>query len=1060
MGPPARPADPRVAAFCSPERSEVFHAVAYRSDIWKEDPFDVETIHEEARAAFQRLVYRASGSSRPSAGRILLLLGEAGSGKTHLMRAFRNWTHARGRGYYGYMQMTSATSHYGRYVLNNLIDSLDQPYFESAGETSGLMRLSTAMAEGAKGLSIDRLDPIRNDELDPACLAKLIDALADQIVMDDRFNNIDIDLIRALLFLQSDDPRIKGRVLKYLRCEGLSDHDRRLLGGIVPRSYDDAPQWLIQRLGELMAALEGVPLILCVDQLEDIYSLDDAPARFRRAMATLCDLVSRIPTAVVVVSCLEDFYAELKDNLTKPLIDRLEKDPPPIKLKGPREKTEIIELIAHRLRSLYETQGATFRDDAPTYPFPPILIDKLAGLSAREVLIHCHEYRERCIADGRLVPPEIPPVPIPVPVPPTDTIGLEQAWNDSRTSFAGEVPVEEEVLAAHLAGAIEACSQEDESGRWFEAEANGRLVSVEGHAPDNKVDLLLVGVCNFSAKGGHLGRQVAEVVERAGEHTPVIVRSTEFSTNPKAAITKQMGELIARGGRRAVVEDSDWRAILAFPRFREAHRANPAFSDWLKEAKPLSRLRSLRAILDLDRQGGARPRRTEATDEAPPRENAIEPPVEEANEPVPAAEIGPIVVGTSNDRTRGPVALEPDELTRHAVFLGGTGCGKTTLALNVIEQLLLRGVPAILVDRKGDLVGYSRPEAWTRPLCDAELEARRERLRARVEVALYTPGNPQGRPLSIAVAPGGLGRLGNFERAQVARYAASALAGMMNYSGKGSDLSRQAILASAIDLLAQLEPDGFVALGGLIEYVAEKDPGLVNAVGRLDTKLFEKLVQDLETLRLTRGEFLAARGEPLDAEALLGLGRHATPGKTRLTVISTKSLGATQDVQFWVTQLLVELGRWASRSPSSRLQAALLFDEADLYLPALRQPPTKEPMEDLLRRARSAGLGLLLATQSPGDFDYKGRDNIRAWFVGRIKESTAIAKMKPMLSECRLDVESKLPTQETGQFHLLRDGAVISLEADRSAIPAEQVAEDEILALARRSRDPVVPGQN
>src|SRR4051794_41840749 len=105
----ADPADPRIAAFCSPERPEVFHAVAYRNDVWKEDPFDVETIHEEARAAFGRLVDRASGpgASRGSAGRILLLQGEAGGGKTHLLRAFRNWTHARGRGYFGYMQMTS-----------------------------------------------------------------------------------------------------------------------------------------------------------------------------------------------------------------------------------------------------------------------------------------------------------------------------------------------------------------------------------------------------------------------------------------------------------------------------------------------------------------------------------------------------------------------------------------------------------------------------------------------------------------------------------------------------------------------------------------------------------------------------------------------------------------------------------------------------------------------------------------------------------------------------------------------------------------------------------------
>jgi DNA helicase HerA-like ATPase len=409
-------------------------------------------------------------------------------------------------------------------------------------------------------------------------------------------------------------------------------------------------------------------------------------------------------------------------------------------------------------------------------------------------------------------------------------------------------------------------------------------------------------------------------------------------------------------------------------------------------------------------------------------------------------------LGTTNDRAQGPLNLDPEELTRHAAFLGSTGSGKTTLALNLVEQLLLSGVPAILVDRKGDLCGYARPESWARPISDPGRSSRRERLRALVEVAVYTPGNPRGRPLSIAIAPAGLGRLGSFERGQVGRFAASALAGMMIYGANRSDQARRAILASAIDLLAQLEPDGSVTLGPLIEYIAEKDPGLVNAVGRLDLKLFDTLVNDLETLRLSRGEFLDAQGEPLDPEALLGLGRHARPGKARLCIISTKFLGATQDVQFWVSQLLVALGRWSSRSPSGRLQAALLFDEADLYLPAQRQPPTKGPMEDLLRRARSAGVGLLLATQSPGDFDYKCRDNIRTWFVGRVAEPTALAKMRPMLSECRVDVASKLPTQETGQFHLIREGAVAGLLAAPSLIPPEQLSEEEILELARRSR--------
>ncbi len=238
--PPARnnPAtDPRIRAFCSPEHPEVFHAVAYRNDIWKRDPFDVESIHEEARETFQRLVNQASNPSGLSSGRILFLEGEAGSGKTHLMRAFRNWVHSHRKGYCGYMQMTSSTKHYGHYVLNNLIDSLDQPYYEPEGETSALIRISTAIAESCHNIPFDRLEQIRGGELDHGCLSKLIDALADQIVMDDRFNNIDIDLIRALLYLQSNDPRIKSRVLKYLRCEDLSDHDRRLLGGTVPRNY-------------------------------------------------------------------------------------------------------------------------------------------------------------------------------------------------------------------------------------------------------------------------------------------------------------------------------------------------------------------------------------------------------------------------------------------------------------------------------------------------------------------------------------------------------------------------------------------------------------------------------------------------------------------------------------------------------------------------------------------------------------------------------------------------------------------------------------------------------
>jgi len=109
-------------------------------------------------------------------------------------------------------------------------------------------------------------------------------------------------------------------------------------------------------------------------------------------------------------------------------------------------------------------------------------------------------------------------------------------------------------------------------------------------------------------------------------------------------------------------------------------------------------------------------------------------------------------------------------------------------------------------------------------------------------------------------------------------------------------------------------------------------------------------------------------------------------------------------------------------------------------------------MENLLKRARSAGLGLMLATQSPGDFDYKCRDTIRSWFVGRIKEKNSLDKMRPMLSEARVDFTAKIPHQATGEFHLIREGRVEPLKADASAMSTEQLADDELLRLAARTR--------
>jgi hypothetical protein len=417
----------------------------------------------------------------------------------------------------------------------------------------------------------------------------------------------------------------------------------------------------------------------------------------------------------------------------------------------------------------------------------------------------------------------------------------------------------------------------------------------------------------------------------------------------------------------------------------------------------------------------------------------------------PSDSASPVVVGTTGELITQPVALDLETLSAHAAFLGSTGSGKTTLALTLIEQLLLRGIPAILVDRKGDLCVYAREAAWEQGLSDPALIERRRALRDRLDVALFTPGHPEGRQLAISLVPHGLSTLKDFDRDQAAGYAAHALGDALGYKHTRKDKSLRAILVQAFQILAHVEPDK-LDLEALIGFIDNEDPALVVALGRLDTKLFKILVQDLETLKLSSTDILSPTSEKLDADVLLGLGAHARPGRTRLSIISTKFLGDNARILFWVSQLLLSLTRWVARAPSPRLQAVVLFDEADVYLPAQAQPATKAPMENLLRRARSGGLGLLLATQSPGDLDYKCRDNIRSWFVGRVTQSVALDKMKPLLSDTRVNIAARIPAQGTGEFHLLQDGRSTGFRATRASLKPEQVSEDEILTLAARRR--------
>jgi DNA helicase HerA-like ATPase/energy-coupling factor transporter ATP-binding protein EcfA2 len=1040
--PPSAGADPRATAFCRADGPEVFSSVAHGSQIHERDPFDVEAIHAEAREVFHRQLVRATTPEQHQYGhgRTLLVLGDSGSGKTHLLRALRHQVHAQRLGYVGYLQMTSEVGDYGRYVLRNLIDSLERPYDPPVFAESGLLYLSDGLAEGRGNIPAADLDQLRSAELAGAEQDLLIGQMVDRILRADGLHHLEPDLVHALLLLQRRDPALQRRVIRFLRCEPLSAYEQRLLGGLSARGEPEDPVRTIRQLGSIAYELQLASLVLLVDQVEDIVPDGTTVTRLQQAIDVLRGIADAVPSAVVVMACLDDVYSALRGQLSRSVVDRLERDPAPVRLASQRQREDLEAMLARRLDHLYSTFDVAMQDDDLLYPFTPAQIEAVTLFRARDAIAKFREFHEACVAAGAIVGASTNPRPFTPPALPT-TVELDRAWNDALAASGG-LPDDDDGILALVAEALRVAA--DETGLDLSV-APGRAgqLLVEGPAVARRV----LEVCNGGAQGGHLGAQLDGL--RALISTgivPIALRNSDFQFKAKSKISRQVGEFLQAGGQTVVLEERQLRAIVAVRLVAAAHPQ--AFGTWQRVNRPIAHLAFVRAILDLDHL--PRDLSVTTTQPLPVVERRPAPPTTPppAATPAPRPRTGPVPIAADPVRVRlgetttmrkEPVLVSLDQLTTHVAVLGSTGSGKTTAALAIVEQLLERDISVLLVDRKGDLARYASAAWWSEP--GAGDRERRAALRARIDVELFTPGNSQGRPLRLPVIPM-LADATSQERDQLAKFATAGLATMMGYGTGTTHRHKQSVLQCAIQLHAE---EREVTIELLRETINRPDPELLTRVGPLQ-RFFAPLSEDLQTLDIQRGALLTGDGEPLDAAALLP----PAGARTRLSIINTTALTEIPVLQFWISRLLVELGRLARKRPSRTLQGMILFDEADAYIPAIGNPPTKEPMFELLRRARSEGLGVMLATQNPGDIDYKARDNIGTWLVGKVAQDRAIEKMRNLLAG-HPSVGPRLATQPTGHFFVLGNGTQ-EIKSDRAMMTTEQLADHEIIALARATR--------
>ena len=366
------------------------------------------------------------------------------------------------------------------------------------------------------------------------------------------------------------------------------------------------------------------------------------------------------------------------------------------------------------------------------------------------------------------------------------------------------------------------------------------------------------------------------------------------------------------------------------------------------------------------------------------------------------------------------IIYDPADLTTHAVVTGMTGSGKTGLCVALLEEAALQGIPAIIIDPKGDLTNLVLhfPELAPQdfqPWIDSDLARRsgktleqvaadastswrnglkewgmnQERvlaLKNAVQFAIFTPGSDSGIPVSVlsSLAAPEIPWQENREilRERIAS-TVTALLGLVGIEDIDPLRSREHILLSNIFENA---------------WSQGKDVELTELILQTQTPPFDKLgafpvdtffpAKDRMELAMVLNNILAApafetwrEGQSLDINSLL----YTEEGKPRHSIFYLAHLSDAERM-FFVTLLFSAIETWMrTQSGATSLRALLYMDEIFGYLPPQRNPPSKQPLLRMLKQARAFGLGLLLATQNPVDVDYKGLSNAGTWFIGKLQ---------------------------------------------------------------------------
>ncbi len=272
------------------------------------------------------------------------------------------------------------------------------------------------------------------------------------------------------------------------------------------------------------------------------------------------------------------------------------------------------------------------------------------------------------------------------------------------------------------------------------------------------------------------------------------------------------------------------------------------------------------------------------------------------------------------------------DLTTHAVCVGMTGSGKTGLCISLLEEAIIDGIPALIIDPKGDIPNLmltfpnlspdeflpwiniddarkknlspeefaaKQADLWKNGLASwGEGPDRVRKLRDAADVTIYTPGSEAGVPVSILSSFAPPSEQVREDRDLMNDRISSTATGLLGLLGIDADplRSREHILIS--NLLENAWNDGLTLdLGSLIQAI-QTPPferiGVMNLDSFFPPKERFELAMALNNLLASPGFETWMKGVPIDIDKML----YDDSGKPRVAILSIAHLSEAERMFF------------------------------------------------------------------------------------------------------------------------------------------------------------------